>query len=242
VTELERALVALGRELDVPEGPDVLPAVGARLAPRPRLAGLARRRPVLVVALVVLVALGATLAVPPARSALLRVLHLGGERIEIVDELPKVPIQHDLEFVLGERVTLEEARQRSGFDLRELDEPADGVYIGGRGTVWFLYGTPQEPRALLAQTPGLGLADDPLLKKLAGAGTTIDAVTVGGSPGVFLSGEPHLVYLVDEQGQIVDETARLARNVLVWEDSGVAYRLEGAFSEEDAVRLAESLR
>jgi hypothetical protein len=49
------------------------------------------------------------------------------------------------------------------------------------------------------------------------------------------------VFLVDDQGRIVEETARLARDVLVWEEDGVAYRLEGELTKEDAIRLAESL-
>lgn len=243
MTELERALVSLGRELDVPSAPEVVPGVLERIAPRRRSAAWApRRRVALAVALVVLAAIAATLAVPPARSALLRILHIGGERIERVDELPEVPIQLDLELVLGERVTLAEARARSDLDLRELDEPPDRVYLGDRGTVWFLYGTPQRPRLLVAQTPGLALGGEILLKKLAGSGTSLENVTVDGSPGLFLSGVPHLVYLVDEQGLIVTETARLARDVLVWEDGGVAYRLEGDLTKDEALELARSLR
>jgi hypothetical protein len=242
MSELERALVAVGRELDVPEAPDVVQGVLARIGPRPRLAGLGgRRRIALAVALAALAVLAATLAVPPARSALLRILHLGGERIVRVEELPEVPLQHDLEFVLGERVSLERARALSGLELRRLEEPPDRVYLGDRGTVWLLYGTPQQPRLLVAQTPGLALGDEILLKKLAGAGTRLENVTVDGSPGLFLSGEPHLVFLVDDQGRIVEETARLARDVLVWEEDGVAYRLEGELTKEDAIRLAESL-
>lgn len=243
VTELERTLVDLGRELEVPEAPDVVAPVLARIAPRAgRLSWGGRPRIALAIALAVLAALAATLAVPPARSALLRILHIGGERIEIVDELPEIPMQLDLELVLGERVTLDEARARSRFDLRELDEHPDRVYLGDRGTVWLLYGALQRPRLLVAQTPRLGLADELMLKKLAGAGTRMEWVTVEGSRGLFLGGEPHLVYLVDERGRVVPETARLARNVLVWEEDGVAYRLEGDFTQDRALELARSLR
>jgi hypothetical protein len=242
VTQLERALVALGQEIDVPEAPDAVPSVLERIGPRGRFAWVGRRRVAIAVALAALAAITATLAVPPARSALLRILHLGGERIERVDELPEVPILLDLDLALGERVTLDEARARSDLDLRGLADPPDRVYLGDRGTVWFLYGTPQRPRLLLAQTPGLALGDEILLKKLAASGTSIEPVTVDGSPGLFLSGEPHLVFLVDEQGQIVRESARLARDVLVWEDGDVAYRLEGELTKEEALRIARSLR
>ncbi len=239
MTELERSLVALGRDLDVPQTPDFAPAVLVRL--ERRLQGRPRRLKI-VVALAVLATLTAALAIPEARSALLRILHIGAERIERVDELPEVALQHDLEFVLGERVTLEEARRRAGFALRELDEPPDRVYLGDRGTVWFLYGTPERVRLLVAQTPRLRLGTDLIFKKLVGPQTRIEPVDVDGSPGFFLDGEPHLVFLLDENGSVVNETARLSRNVLVWDSGGVTYRLEGGFGKQEALEIVGSLR
>lgn len=239
MTELERALVALGRDLDVPRAPDVAPAVLARLErwarPRPRW------RIALAVAVALLAALGAALAIPDARSALLRILHLGAARIERVEELPEIRLQQDLELVLGERVTLAEARRRSGFALRELDDPPSRVYLGDRGTVWFLYGTPDRVKLLVAQTRRLQL-EPGLLKKLVAVNTQVAWITMDGSQGLFISGEPHLVLLLDEYGQVVEESARLARDVLLWERDGVTYRLEGDFDEEQALRLARSLR
>lgn len=244
MNELERALTALGRELAVPEAPDLLPAVLAGIEPTPARRPQPRRW-VLAVAIVALAALAATLAIPDARSALFRVLHIGGERIEFVDDLPVVspaPTGLDLDVVLGRRVTLEEARRRAGFDLRELDEAPDRVYLGERGTVWFLFGTPERIRLLVAQTPLLFVEESLFLKKLAGPGTQIEQVAVDGSTGFFLVGEPHLLLLLDANGQVVEESARLAKNVLVWESGGVAYRLEGDFGKDDALRLADSLR
>ena len=85
MTELERSLTTLGRALDVPDGHDLVPVVlagiGPRSAPRP-----ARRKRVLVVAVALVAALAATLAIPDARSALFRVLHIGGERAKLLDE------------------------------------------------------------------------------------------------------------------------------------------------------------
>ncbi len=243
MNELERALLAIGNELDVPDAPDVVPAVLERIGPRRRFPGLGtRRRVALAVALVLLAAIAATLAVPPARSALLRILQIGGERIEIVESLPEVPAQPDLELILGQRVTLDEARELTGLDVRELEEPPDGVYVGDRDTVWFLYGTPRDPRLLVAQTAHLDVDEGIAMKKLAEAGTTIEDVDVDGSPGLFLSGDPHLVLLFDEFGDPVWETARLARDVLVWADDGVTYRLEGELTRGEALELAESLR
>ncbi|HJQ73513.1 MAG TPA: hypothetical protein VJ814_01410, partial [Gaiellaceae bacterium] len=92
MAELERDLRETGRLLAWPAEPDLSPRVRARLgeaAPRERF--FARRR-VLVVALAALVvAVGAAFAVPPARTAILRFFHIGGETIERVDTLPNAP-------------------------------------------------------------------------------------------------------------------------------------------------------
>jgi len=241
MSELERALGVLARELDVPETPDLATVVMAQLEPRtPRR--VERGRWIVAVAVVVLAALAASLAIPDARAALFRLLSIGGERIELVDELPEVPVGDDLELGLGERVTLEEARRRSSFTLRELEESPDRTYFGERGTVWFLYGTPERPRLLVAQSTLLPPQEALLLKKLVSPETRVARVRVDGLPGIFLSGEAHFLVMLDEYGFPVEESARLARDVLIWESGGVGYRLEGDFELQEALRIAESLR
>jgi hypothetical protein len=243
VSELERALVALGHELEIPDTPNLAPRVRQALE-RPTVRA-PRRRLVLAFAVVLVAALAATLAIPDARSAFLRFLHIGGEQIEFVDELPPVssyPTEFDLELALGEQVSLSEARRRAGFDLLELEEAPDRVYVGGRGTVWFLYGRPGAVRLLTAQSPQLAVDEAFLLKKLVASGTSVEQTTVRGVPGYFLSGEPHEVLLIDETGTPVFETVRLARDVLVWEEDGRTLRLEGDLTLSEALDLAESLR
>ncbi len=122
---LERALSELGRELEVPPAPDLVQVVLARIEPR-RAARPRPRRWVLVVAVTVLAALVATLAIPDARSALFRILRIGGEQIVLVDALPEVTGQAGLalEPTLGMRTTIDQARRDAGFDLRELDTAA----------------------------------------------------------------------------------------------------------------------
>lgn len=239
--DLELELIAIGRRLDVPAPPDVASHVLAHIAtprPDPR-----RRRLVLALAALAIVALLATLAIPDARSALLRFLQIGGDRIELVDELPVVaPTPPELDLVLGQRVSLGEARRRAAFELLELEEAPDAVYLGERDTVWFLYGSPDAVRLLIAQTPELELDEAFILKKLASSGTSVEPTTVRGAPAYFLSGEPHVVMLVDEHGVGVPETARLARDVLVWEEDGRTVRLEGDLTQAEATELAQSLR
>lgn len=239
MTDLEQRLVALGHELDVPESPDVASRVLATIgeAARPPLR---RRRLVLAVAMLALAALLATLAIPDARSALFRFLQIGGARIELVDDLPEVT--GPAELMLGKRVSLAEARTEAGLDLLELDEEPDAVFLGERGTVWFLYGTPDAVRLLVSQTPDVWIDEPFVLKKLAAAGTRVEGASVRGSPAYFLSGEPHVVMLLDEFGEMIPESLRLARDVLVWEERGRTVRLEGDLTLDEALELADSMR
>src|SRR5947208_13203898 len=82
MTELERALVALGGELDFPPAPDLVPAVRARLERR-RFG-----RPLVFAVALLLIAFGIAMAVPEARSAILRFLHIGAVTVERVETLP----------------------------------------------------------------------------------------------------------------------------------------------------------
>jgi len=239
MSDLERALVALGGELDVPDAPDLAPRVLARIAPRPRRE---LRRLGLAAALVLLAALAATLAIPDARSALLRALHVGGATVELVDELPEVRADAALEPKLGLAVSLEEARAGAGFDVRTPEEEPDRVYVDNRGTVWLLYGSPERVRLLVAQTPRHTIDQALFAKKLAASGTRVEPVDVGGAAGLYLSGQPHFLVLLDELGDPVEDSARLARNVLLWDEGGVAYRLEGRFDRDRALELAASMR
>jgi hypothetical protein len=239
MTELEQQLVALGRALDVPEAPDLAPRVVARIGPRS--GGWSRRPLVLAFAAIAVAALLATLAIPDARSALLRFLQIGGARIELVDELPEVSGPAELELMLGNQVSLAEARRDAGFDLLELDEEPDAVFLGERGTVWFLYGTPDAVRLLVSQTPGVEIDEPFVLKKLATAGTRVESASVRGARAYFLSGEPHVVLLVEEDGTTRPDSIRLARDVLLWEEAGRTMRLEGDLTFDEALELARSL-
>ena len=242
MTELERALVALGRDLAVPEAPDLAPRVLHALE---RPGRPSRLRVAVVLAAVLIAVVLAALAVPEARSALARFFHIGAARIEVVGDLPAVepqPPELDLDLALGERVSLTDARRRAGYDLLELEEKPDRVYLGARDSVWFLYGTPDAVRLLVAQTPRIRVDEDFILKKLAAAGTRVERATVRGRPAFFLSGAEHEVLLLDEHGFVIQESARLAQDVLVWEEAGRTLRLEGNFSLDEALAIAGRLR
>ena len=72
--------------------------------------------------------------------------------------------------------------------------------------------------------------------------THLEAVTVGGEPGFWISGAPHGFFFVCyDAGECRQERYRLAGNVLLWEQDGVTLRLESALSLEDALAIAESV-
>src|SRR5438132_4964952 len=111
MTELEQALVALSREVEFPPTPDLAGTVRARIDRR------ARTRRWLVLALAVLaVGIGIAMAVPDARSAILRFFHIGAVKVERVDTLPAAR-EAPLTAGLGTPRTRAEAERRAGFRI-----------------------------------------------------------------------------------------------------------------------------
>lgn len=214
MTELERALVALGRGLELPPAPDLAAGVAARLERRRTL------RPWLVAALALLAALAVAFAVPQARSAILRFFHIRGAQVSIVDRLPAVSTA----VQLGEPTTLE----RVPFHVLLPDgRTPDAVFTAPDG-VWLRYGD----RLLVAE---IRTGSPWFVKKVAVNGTTVRYLAVGGSPGIWIEGAPHGLFLPG--GGV-----KLARNTLLWQRGELTLRLEGAFDRKQAVRIALSFR
>jgi hypothetical protein len=227
----ERELRALAAYVEFPEERNLAPSVRARLTARPQ-----RRRRTLVAALAALVlALAVALAVPPARSAILRFLHLQGVTIERVERLPEVKTSGALD--LGKPLTLAEARRTIHF--RPLTSPLlgepDRVTWDGH-QLWFVYG---HTRLLVSQFLATGVPV--YIKKVAEPGTTITPVVVNGGMGFFLSGARHFIYMAPSR-IIHDERVRLARDVLLWEHGPLTLRLEGELTLAQALRIARTFR
>ena len=253
MTELEHALLDLGRTLELPATPDIAASVSRRLAAaetvRPRRLG--RRRLVLVFAALV-IAVGAAFAVPPARTAILEWLGLRGATVERVFALPDVPAERGFDVdQLGERMSLAEASERAGFavavpsvlgvpDLVYLDESAPG----GRVSLVYLPNTktPTVTGVGLLLTEFSGELSPELLGKVVAGGTDVEQVALGGAPGLWISGEPHVVFYRDPQHEVREDTARLAGNVLLVERGDLLVRIEAEISKEEALEIAASLK
>lgn len=255
MTELEQALRRLGPELVFPETPDIAAGVRARLAERParrRLVLPTRRTLALVLALLV-VAVGLALAVPPARTAILDFLGLRGATVERVDTLPPLPERVDINLGLGQRVGLDEAERLAAFDVlvpEELGEPDSAWHAGSipGGRVSLVYapreGLPRtrETRVGLLVTEFRGDLAPELVGKVAGQATRVERLTVDGFPAIWLEGGPHEVFFRAPDGVIRADTVRLAGNTLLLQRGTLLVRLEGTFSRDRAVEIAESLR
>ena len=87
-----------------------------------------------------------------------------------------------------------------------------------------------------------GSIDQQLFQKILGPGTTIEPVHIDGKIGYWISGAPHEFYVRDARGQPLLQSVRLAGDVLVWEDGDLTLRLEGELSQQDALRIAASVR
>jgi hypothetical protein len=235
--ELEREL----RSLDVewPETPELAERVRARLEPTRPSRWKSLRRPLAIALVVAVAAVAATLALSPgARSALLELFHLKGVTVELVDELPEVPVRRTLD--LGERVTLAEAQRRAGFRLLTSEElgPPDAVYERD-GFVTFLYGAREEPRLLLSQFRGF--VDELFVKKLGKRATGVRFVPVAGGSGVFMGGKPHFFWFLTADGRRVDDEPYLAGTTLLWERGDLTLRLEAELTQAKAIALAATV-
>jgi hypothetical protein len=83
--------------------------------------------------------------------------------------------------------------------------------------------------------------DGAFFKKTIEFGTNVRPVSIDGAEGYWIHGAPHVFSYRDAAGNFVDETARLAGDVLVWSREGITYRIEAALSLREVVAIAESL-
>jgi hypothetical protein len=256
MTELESALVRLGGELEFPATPDVAGAVRRRLAEQlPRRRSWLPARRTLVIALVaVALAVGAAFAVPSARSAILDFLGLRGASVERVETLPQVPVSTASALDLGRLATLEEAGDLAAFDVlvpTELGAPDDVFHSSSvpGGRVSLVYAPDEDlPRSrytgvglLVTEFRGDLIPD--FVSKLADQSTRIEELSVEGHPAIWLEGGPHSVFFASPDGDVGEDTVRLAGNTLLLERGNVLVRIEGSptLTRERAVEIAESL-
>lgn len=216
-------------------------------------------------ALAIILVLAALMSVPPVRAAILEFLQIGAIRIFLVSPSPTptpdsstsikppastplptlhlTPIPTDIVSLLdlaGE-TTMDEAVQRAGFDLHiptypdDLRMPQhvflqdmDGAVVA---FVWIEPAQSEEVRLSLFQIgPGSWAGEK-------GIPQVVEATRVNGQSALWTQGPYPLVL---RNGSL--EFRRLVNgNVLIWSADGITYRLEGIFTIDEAVKIAESL-
>lgn len=209
---LEHELRALS--IEFPPEPDLRGAVLTRLEPRRRVSLR------LAIALAALAVVGALFAIPQTRAAILDFFQIGNVRIERVETVGKAPTG----AILGEKVTLEQAREGVAIDLAVPSE-FRAVYLQGAFVTFEL-----DRGVYLTQWGGTG---PPMIQKEAGPGTRFEEVFVNDANALWIEGARHVV--------LRGPYRRSAGNVLIWERGAVTYRLEGVRTLERAMAIARNL-
>jgi hypothetical protein len=212
--------------IDFPPEPDLVPRVRERLE-RPS------RRPWLILALAAVAAVGALLAIPQTRAAILDLFHIGGVEVKRVATQPQAPSRVTY---LGREVVYGDAQSRVDFPLAAPDTPFttyyDGSVAGGMVNMTW-------NGLVLSQWHGDQLS---FAQKQVGPGSQVVSVSVDGVPGLWITGARHEIVYRDETGQIDAKTRRLVGNVLVWDRNGITYRLEGARTQAAALVAVRNLQ
>jgi hypothetical protein len=250
MSELERSLRLLGDAVAFPEAPEVSEAVQRRLEGLRPERRRPRRRTLVLAFAVVALAIGAAMAVPPARTAILEFFGLRGATVQRVDSLPIVtqPDSPDpgSQLLLGEPLPVEDERllvpaalgrpdaayaaeEDYGLRLTLVYGPGDGVPRSQYTGVGILV------------TEFDGAIDTRYLDKMVDADTSVEQLTVGGNRALWLEGGPHFVVFRTESGEIGDDVGRLAGNTLLLEHEGMLVRIEGQIDRAQAIEIAESL-
>jgi hypothetical protein len=234
MSELELRLNRLGQALDVPDAPDLTGGVRRRLAEE-RRSRREWRRPALIAVAAVLVVVGALMAVPQSRSAILDFFGIGSVTIRVVDKYPELDLDPGRRFY-GDRISLEEARRRAAFPVRVPQVEGLGTpkvyYLEDVQQVSLVYGDPKKPRLLISQIIGTGA-----IEKLVNSDfTDIEQVREGDSFGVWLEGE-HVIHIPQ-----LDEMLRVVGNTLVMERTdNVTTRVEAEIPKAEALRIFRSM-
>lgn len=264
---LEDALRAVAERIEFPDASGIADAVAGRLSARPPLrivSGRTLLRPVIrsgrwqravaVAAAVAVLASGVLALSPGARRAVADFLGLRGERIRVVPSLSPSPAPLGTALQVGELTTLAEAQAKVPFTILAPTAPGlpvPVVYLGysfPEGQVSFVYPASSDLPAVGTSGVGMlltefqGRVDQQFIEKFIVAGTDIQAVSVDGAPGYWISGGVHEIVYLDPDGVPITSSLRLAGNVLLWQRGDVTLRIESSLSLDRVLAIARTVR
>jgi uncharacterized repeat protein (TIGR01451 family) len=221
--------------------------VRRRLAPAPRRFSISSWG-LAAAAAFVLALIGMFAVLPDVRDAVAGLLGVRG--VSITQNPDEPPAGSPAPVASGTRMPVSEAQQRVRYTIllpNAGDPPPDGTYYDDRvpgGMVTLVYRSPMIVPAetmLLSEFQG-ALQEGSVFGKGLPPGATVETVLVNGVTGYWLEGQPHLLYFYrDAAGQQRSDESRLSGNVLLWEQRGLTFRLEGISHKELAVGVAETL-
>ena len=234
---LEAALSDLGAAIRFPSTPPLAAGIAAYLVAqpragwRPRFGSLQRS---LVLAVVGLLAVG---GIAGAIG-----IGIGAIQIRFADGTPlPTPLASVANRGYGAQTTLPQAQASVPFAIRlpadtELGPP-EAVFLADLptgGTVTLVWGE------LVVTQFSADIGPD-TFEKMITSGTRVEPVSVNGLAGWWVEGGSHAFFYRDVDGNFVDTSLRLVTSALIWEEDGLALRVEGATSLEAALRVAASL-
>jgi hypothetical protein len=259
--DLEQRLVLLVADIDWPATPSLEARVLARIAtpaaPAPAQRPWFQSRWALAAA-AVLVVLAALIAYTPSRDAIadwINVHTIFTRVTELPTPSPQPSGPLGKRLGLGNPTTLAQAQSKVGWHIlvpASLGQP-DEVYIQfppdgpPQGEVTLVYKsrpglkTSGQTGVAVLITEANGKVDAQMFGKMLGNGTTMEVVTVNGHQGYWISGQPHVFFFIDANGNFRDETLRLATNTLLIDDNGTVIRIEGDLTKAEALEIASSL-
>lgn len=230
MSRLEAVLQTLPESVDWPEpSPHLAARVTATVGSRPAIVAPRWRWVLLTLAATTLVAV----LIPGPRQAIANLLHEAGVRIGFVADAPSLDATA---LDLGRPIEFDEAGGLVEFDPAvpmALGDP-DAVFVSRDLHVTMVW---EEEAVLLTQ----GSQGDLYAEKSAGPDTEVVPVSVGDRPGLWIEGADHSFTLLDPLGNRLEQTSRLAGNVLLWGAGGVDYRLEMREGIDRALEIATSV-
>jgi hypothetical protein len=206
----------------------------------------------------VILGIAALAAYPPSREAIANWVnvHTAFQRVtHLATPSPQPPGPLGKRLGLGAQTTLPDARKQLAWHIAvpsTLGLP-DEVYLQpavdapAQGEVTLVYSTrPGIPIAgqtgvSVLVTEARGAVDQNFFGKMIGPNTTLEAVTVAGHQGYWISGPLNEFFFTDAGGSFRSETDRLAANTLILDYGGTVIRIEGNLTKAQALEIATSL-